>query len=159
MSTEQGERRELGYDSLYDFLQEAEAFAESNNYRTIGNWSLAQILWHLNGSMIASLDGYSFQAPWYQRILGKLFKKKFLNMKIPAGFKLPPQGASLIPPDDVTIEEGLQLARTAVERLENESPNKPHPFFGHMEPEEWYHLHRGHAAMHMSFVLPIPHDS
>ena len=65
-STTDSQRRTLSFATLDEFLQDAEAMAESE-YKTIGNWSYGQILGHLASAMNNSIDGFGFQASWFLR--------------------------------------------------------------------------------------------
>lgn len=147
-------RRTVHYSSLEELQADVERLV-TEGHRTVGNWSLGQILAHLQTAFQGSLDGYGFQAPWFVRtLIGPLMKRRIRHKPLPSGFKLPKTASSLIPKENVTTEEGLRLLKDVLERLKTETPEAPHPALGTMSPEDWDLLHRRHAELHMSFVVP-----
>ncbi|MFN5799080.1 MAG: DUF1569 domain-containing protein, partial [Planctomyces sp.] len=76
-------RRELTFHSLQQVLDDVEQLAASPATRTLGNWSLAQLLNHLALTMNGSIDGFSVQAPWFIRLLAPLFKQSALKKSRP----------------------------------------------------------------------------
>jgi hypothetical protein len=147
-------RRELHYASLDEFQVDVERLA-LGKFRTVGKWSYSQILDHLAKTMICSLDGYGFKAPWFVRvILAPLFKNSFLTMPMKAGFKLPEKMAgALLPASDLSLPAALDRIRTAISRCKNETPAADHPAFGKLASQEWNSLYLRHAELHMSFVV------
>lgn len=152
--TDRSTRRELRFDSLDEVWADAETLA-NGKHRTVGNWSLAQILTHLQITFDASFDGFGFQSNWLLRkILSLLFKKRFLTKSMPASFKLPKSASSLVPDADVDLRESLERFQKAVGRLKSNEPTAPHPALGKLTPTEWNALHLRHSELHLSFVLP-----
>ncbi|MFO1042823.1 MAG: DUF1569 domain-containing protein [Planctomycetaceae bacterium] len=143
-------RRSIRYASLSDLLRDAEKLAASN-VRTLGNWSFGQILKHLAMSIDSSIDGTGFmlRAP-VRWLMSLLMKKKFLTQPIPAGFKSVQQFI----PNTTSVEEGLTLLRTAIERQQREPNRALHPAFGKLSNAEWDAFNLRHSELHMSFVVP-----
>src|SRR5436305_11320024 len=82
-------RRTLRYNSLHEFLSDAEKLS-SMKTRTVGNWSFGQILKHMAGALDSSIDGSAFMLPAPARVMvSLLMKKKFLTKSISPGFKAP----------------------------------------------------------------------
>ena len=148
------DRRQIEYSSLQQLLDEAEHLA-SAGHRTLGNWSLGQVLAHLAAGMKMSIDGFEMKVPLPARILGPLFlKRRFLKRGMPSGFQLPPSAKALLPDEATSVEDGLQQLRDAIERLKSETARSPHPMFGSMSREESDRMQLRHAELHMSFVVP-----
>jgi hypothetical protein len=148
-------RRNLRYECLDEFHADVERVARGK-FRTVGNWSYPQILEHLSRSMICSLDGFGFKAPWFVRVLlAPLVKNSFLTKPMKAGFKLPKKLAGvLLPESDLSLPTALEHLRIAIRRCKNETPNADHPAFGKLASQEWNALYLRHAELHMSFVVP-----
>jgi hypothetical protein len=147
-------RRPVQYLTMASFRADAEKLA-AGRYETVGNWTFGQILCHLADAINASLDGFPFRTPWFVRLLvGPLFKKSILSKPLKPGFKLPKSAEPYLPPPDVSTADGLGKLLAAIARLEHETPEAEHPFFGRLTPEEWTKLHLKHAELHMSFVRP-----
>jgi hypothetical protein len=147
-------RRQLHFQSLVEVVSDAENLA-SGPCRTLGHWTLGQILWHLSRPVYCSFEGFGFQAPWFVRkIIAPLIKHRFLHKPMRAGFKLPRSANSLLPPEEISTEEGLRQLKAAFARFENETPGAPHPAFGYLSPDEWRLLHLRHSELHLSFVRP-----
>lgn len=142
-------RRTVRYETLDDLLADAEQLATSD-IRTLGNWSLGQILKHIAMALDSSIDGSDFRLPAPVRFLMTLLmKRKFLTKALPPGFK----STKKFIPDETSTEDGLAALRKAVERQEKESKRVPHPGFGTLTKQEWNDFNLRHAEMHMSFVI------
>ncbi len=144
-------RRRVRYESFDDLIGDAERLA--NGVTTIGNWSFGQILAHLAAALNSSIDGYGFSAPLPLRIAARLFmKKKALHEQIPAGFQIPNNVNGRFDPPDVSVSEGLERLRAAVERLKSEDTRMKHPVLGALSREESDKFQLRHAELHMSFA-------
>ena len=146
------DRRQLRFDSFEEIRGDVNSLV-SMKVRTLGNWTLPQILEHLARSMDMAIDGADFKSGWAIRQLGKLMKKRVLKNPMSAGFKLPKHAASLVP-DELPLDKALTHFRTALKRLEAETARSPHPVFGEMTLEESNLLQLRHAELHLSFVAP-----
>src|SRR5262249_18765403 len=72
-------RRVVHYASLDEFQADAKRLA-GMKYRTLGQWTYPQILDHLSRTIVASIDGFGFQAPWFARkLIAPLVKNSFLT--------------------------------------------------------------------------------
>lgn len=146
-------RRTVRYSTLSEVVQDAEHLL--GNHHTVGQWSFGQICQHLAKTMHASIDGFGFTAPWWVRwFLAPMIKNSFLTKPMKPGFQLPKRGASLLPDESVTADDGLRQLKAAIERLNHESPKAPHPAFGKLATEEVMQLHLRHCELHMSFIIP-----
>lgn len=147
-------RREVHYASLDEFLADAERLAKMK-HRTVGQWSYPQILDHLARTVVASIDGYGFQAPWFARkLIAPFFKNSFLTRPMRAGFRLPARAAAILPGAEMSLPAALEKLRSALARFEAEPQRAPHPFLGQLASQESTALHLRHSELHMSFVVP-----
>lgn len=148
-------RRELHYDSLDAFLNDAEHVARVKHH-TVGKWTYAQIIDHLAKTMRCGFDGFGFRAPWFVRyLIAPLIKNSFLIKPMKPGFKLPRKLAAVIlPADDVALQPALESLRQVIARGKRETPKAEHPAFGKLASQEWTSLNLRHAELHMSFVVP-----
>jgi hypothetical protein len=145
-------RRKLRYDSYQDLLNDAERLAVSN-VRTLGNWSLGQVLGHLARAMELSIDGTDFKASWPVRLAARLFfRQRLISGPMPAGFQVPRAARDAFVPPPTSSQTGLAELRRAIDRLHNETDRAPHPVLGELSLDEWDSLHLRHAEMHMSFL-------
>jgi hypothetical protein len=147
-------RRVLHYDSLDNFLADAEHMARVR-YRTIGKWTYAQILDHLGRTMRCGFEGFGFQAPWFVRyLLAPLIKNSFLTKPMKPGFNLPRKAVAILPAENAELQSALESLRQVVARSKRETPTASHPAFGKLASQEWTSLNLRHAELHMSFVIP-----
>ncbi len=144
-------RRELHFHSLDDVLVELDRL-EGRPLKTLGNWSVGQILMHLASSMNAALDGVQIKVPWYLRLLGPFFKGPLLKGKMPPGFKLPKEAAAVLLPSPASAKEGFHALRKAIARFKEETPGVRHPFLGKLSPDEWTKIMCRHCELHLSFI-------
>jgi hypothetical protein len=146
-------RRKLDYASFEELLDDADRLS-SCPVKALGNWSAGQVFRHLAIAFNGSIDGFTMTFPWYLRFVAGIFKNKLMNNPMPAGFKLPPDGATAMLPAPASIEEGLAELRAAVGRLEREPHRARHPMFGEISKDQWNKIHLKHASLHMSFLIP-----
>lgn len=151
-TTVQG-RRELSFESLQDVLADVERLVASPSTRTLGNWSLGELLNHLTMTMNNSIDGFQVKAPFFVRMIAPFFKKSALK-KITPGIKLPKSAETKALPPSSSLYESLQEFRKAVQRTMMETMEAAHPAFGRMTHDEWMQLHLRHSEMHLSFAVP-----
>jgi hypothetical protein len=146
-------RRELHFTSLDEVVADAEKLVASPNTKTLGNWPLDRLINHLATSMNSSIDGTSFRAPWFIRLVAPLFKHRFLTKKMPAGFNLPKAAEAEFYPT-TSVQDALQNLRKAVARLQTETIAPSHPLFRKLTREECIQLHLRHSELHLSFAIP-----
>jgi hypothetical protein len=147
-------RRELHFAKIDDILAEAERL-NGVPVKTLGNWSGGQILRHLSIPMNGCIDGISFSAPWYMRLVGRYVLKGYiLKHGMKAGFKLGESAAAVLVPPETSWEEGLDALRKGIHRLHSEERRCPHPILGPFTRAEWDAVHCRHAELHLSFLIP-----
>ena len=146
-------RRSLDYASFEELLADAEKMS-SVPVKTLGNWSAGQIFRHLAISFNGAIDGLPITFPWHMRLMVKIFKKKLLNMAMPAGYQMKPENAKITEPGPTTAEDGLGELRAAVVRLKSNPHRARHPLMGDLTYEQWDKIMLKHASLHMSFLVP-----
>lgn len=148
-------RRTLRFQSVDDVLADVEslaAAARDGTARTLGNWSLGQILGHLATWIGYAYDGVPVTPPLLVRWLMKPMKKRFLYKAMPVGVKIPRTPGGTFGTEPMSVEEGLDRYRRALARLKSEAPQRRHPIFGPMTHAEWIAGQMRHAELHLSFV-------
>jgi hypothetical protein len=146
-------RRAVKFVSFEELLTDAERMS-SGSVKALGNWSAGQIFRHLAISYNGAIDGLAIEFPWLMRVMVKIFKKKLINMAMPAGYQMKAENAWITEPGQVSTEVGLDELRTAVARLQRDPLRARHPLFGSLTNEEWDKVMLAHASMHMSFLVP-----
>ncbi len=150
-------RRNLMFKCLNDAVQESESLL-SGGYVKSGNWTLAQISCHLRLTIEGSMMGY----PRWMVIIGYplrpflrwLLLPKLLAGKSPNGFRT---AKIFVPADNLDDGQEVDKFKKCVTLfLESAKPMHPHPGFGSMSNEDFYHFHAVHAAHHLSFLKPLP---
>ena len=146
--------RVLHFELLSDALEEAAALVEqAGTVRPLGNLSLGQALKHIALTLHGSVDGFGFSVPPEVQAFGRAHKAQVIAGRMRPGTQLPPAGNARFIPADCTPEEGLAALRTAVARLEKETPHQEHPYLGELEPDEWHSVLCRHAELHLGFML------
>src|SRR5690242_4251000 len=108
-------RRTLRFESLDDLIREVE-FVVSRPAKTLGNWSVAQIVDHMGKAIDASYNGPQLRAPWHVRlILAPLVLPGVLSKSMPAGFSLPARMARFLPDDQPDLQPSLEKLRAWIE--------------------------------------------
>ena len=147
-------RRTLRFECFDDVMAEAERVT-CQPMRSLGNWSVGEILDHLARSVQESFAGSASPAPWFARtLIAPFLKRSMLTKGLPAGFQLPPTMSAFQPRPLIAAEAALEDLRAATARLMTESPVKPHAFFGRLTHAEWTNLHLRHAELHLGFLIP-----
>lgn len=147
-------RRDVRYESFDDLLADAERVTSSPR-RTLGNWTVAQILGHVAVSLNQSIDGLDMPVPapvrWIARLL---FKRRFLTRPQLPGFIFPERLKPLLEvPADTTPDAALQQLRHAIQRVQREPHRAPNVLLGQLTRAETDAFHLRHAEMHMSFIV------
>lgn len=147
-------RRQLRFETLDDLRREAERVASCPG-KTLGNWTVSQILDHLAKALRINFDGPEARAPWFvRRIIGPLVRNSMLNKGMTAGIAMPKQMSHFLPDADPQTEASLQEYRTQIERLKVTKPILAHAVFGPLSHEDWIRLHLRHGELHFSFIVP-----
>ena len=147
-------RLNLVYATLADASDDVRTAVE-NGYELTGNWTLAQILEHLNKTMQMTLDGPPFKAnalmrPVYRIMLMPLLKR---GKPVKLRAKAPP---TLTPGDDLDEQACIERFHSLVAQLCDPATEfQPfHPLMGNLNRDQWLLMQKWHAAHHLSFVVP-----
>jgi hypothetical protein len=153
-------RRRIQLHSLDELLAEIErvtSAAGKGEVRSLGNWSAAQMFWHLGKFIELSFDGFPFRyrpAPaWVIRLLRFFAWRWLIALTFRPGFKNPAEAAIVEPDPSVTLDSASgylkqQLARIGSGERMTQQCSIEGPF-GH---EEWIYIHLRHAELHLSFL-------
>jgi len=150
-------RRTLRFGRMEDLLKDVEALdahqRTGGRIVTVGNWTPAQIVWHVNAFIIASHDGFPSSAPWFIRLLGRMIRSRALNKPLKPGIKSPKSMGKMMPPSDAKWDDVVTTLRKQIARqAKGEKMRVPSPMFGDLAHEEWIQLHCRHAEMHFSHM-------
>jgi hypothetical protein len=145
---------------MEDLLTEVErvtAAARAGRIRPLGNWSPAQVLWHIAKLIELSFDSFSWRyrrgPPWLTRLLRLLAWRWLIRQAFRPGFKNPPEAAALEPPAAVWLDEAADIFRRQIERIRRgERMTQECGVEGPYAHEEWIYIHLRHAELHLSFL-------
>ncbi len=157
VDTRKSARRARAFASLDELLREmerVEAALRDGRARKTGNWTPAQVMWHVGEFWKCSFDGFGFKAPLAVRAAVAPFKGVMLSKAtMPAGIKFRGGMRRFAPDPGLTIERGAGSLRQQIARVQRgEKMTYPSPLFGGLSHETWLRMHLGHAAHHLSFV-------
>jgi hypothetical protein len=153
-------RRSVRLRSVDDLVAEVERVAEAaaaGRVRPLGNWSAAQILWHLGRLLEFSFGGFPYRYPWAVRWPARLLRvlswRWLLTLAFRPGFRNPPVAAAVEPDRVVSLAEAVRYLRGQLERISSgERMTAANPSMGPLSHEEWVEVHLRHAEMHLSFL-------
>ncbi len=146
-------RRPLSYASLDEVMPDVERLLEG--HATVGNWSLAQICWHLSTvtRRVVDMPASTPQDP--SQWVGEEQKRQvFDSGMIPEGLPGPPE---IMPSGTLAEREEAEGLRQAIAHYRaSPGPAIPHRIFGPLTKAEWDRLLLIHVAHHLSFAVPKP---
>jgi hypothetical protein len=150
-------RRKLRFATVEDALADVNALVaaqRAGTLQSLGNWTLGQALGHLAMWITFAYDGTPITPPLWARLLMRLGKKKFMYGSLPAGFRIPRIKGGTLGIEPISLDEGVDRYRRAMQWLQSECPALPNPAFGRLTHDEWIALHLRHAELHLSFFQP-----
>ena len=153
-------RRAVRLRSLDDLLAEAgriTAAAASGKVRPLGNWSPAQVLWHIAKLIELSFDGFSWRyrhgPVWITRLIRFLSWRWLIWLAFRPGFRNPPDAAVLEPDAAVTFDAAAAYLRAQIGRVgKGERMTQCASVEGAYSHEQWVYIHLRHAELHLSFL-------
>lgn len=156
---QQPNRRRLRFHTLDQVVGDAMNVG-AGPYERLGSWSLGMCCDHLAAFMEYSIDGFPFRMSPAVRLFGVLLKARVLDPDrgLPAGVKFPRTARPALEPSAISDEAGLAKLAAAVDRLRDETTRAKSPLLGTLTREQWDQLHCNHAALHLSYLLPIERD-
>jgi Protein of unknown function (DUF1569) len=142
-------------DELKAELDKIEGAHTAGTLSTAGGWSVGQNLEHCAKFIGFTFDGFDGKAPLPIRVIGKLVLKPMMkkpNSQMKPGIKLPKKASSMLPADEVSVEDGLAHMRAQIDRIESgEQMLQDSPLLGKMTHELWMLVHLNHCRMHFGF--------
>jgi hypothetical protein len=135
-------------------LDQIEAAHSAGTLKVTGEWSAGQNMEHCAKIMRYAFDGFEAGVPWFIKLFGVLVFKPMLGRShMKPGIKLPAKAASLMPRDEVPIEEGLSTIREQLRRIDaGEKMTHNSPVLGKMSHDQWVLLHLDHCRLHLGFL-------
>ena len=95
-------------DDLVAEVQHLVAAAKAGKVRAQGNWSTAQVLWHVGKLVECSFDGFPFRyrrgPQWITRMFRLVSWRWLIALAFRPGFQNPPEAALLEPEPSLSVE-------------------------------------------------------
>jgi hypothetical protein len=153
-------RRRVRLQTLDDLVAEVErltAAAAVGKARSLGNWSPAQVLWHIGRFMELSIDGFPFRyrcgPAWLIRAFRLLAWPWLIALAFRPGFKNPPEAAVLEPDPSVSLPVAAAYLQQQIARIRSgEQMTQACSVEGAYSHEEWVYIHLRHAELHLGFL-------
>jgi hypothetical protein len=153
-------RRLVRLQTVDDLVAEAERVAAAevaSKVRPLGNWSPAQVLWHIGKLIEFSFDGFSWRyrrgPQWITRVFRFLAWRWLIRLAFRPGFRNPPEAAALEPPAGLFTDEAVAYLRRQIERIRHgERMTQEAAVEGPYSHEQWVYIHLRHAELHLSFL-------
>jgi hypothetical protein len=153
-------RRPVHLKTIDDLAAEVErvvAAANAGRIHPLGNWSPAQMLWHIGKLIEFSFDGFSWRyrrGPlWLTRPLRFLAWRWLIRMAFRPGFRNPPEATALEPAAGLAFEEAAAYLRHQIERIRRgEKMTQESAVEGPYSHEQWVYIHLRHAELHLSYL-------
>jgi hypothetical protein len=125
--------------------------------RSLGNWSPAQVLWHIGRLVELSFDGFPFRyrrAPeWITRLFRRFAWRWLIALAFRPGFKNPPEAAALEPEQSVSFDAAAAYLKQQLARIgRGERMTQECSVEGPFSHEQWVYIHLRHAELHLSFL-------
>ncbi len=142
-------------DDLKGAMDAIESAHRAGTLRAEGAWSAGQVLDHCSRPMKMAFDGFGdTRVPWFVKAAGvAVFKPLLGKSHMKPGIKLPKSAASMLPPDAVSVEDGMSALRGQIARIDaGEKMTHASPVLGKMTHEQWVLLHLDHCRMHFGFL-------
>jgi hypothetical protein len=144
-------RRTLSFQNFDQIMADVEMLLEGHT--TVGQWSLAQICWHLSTVLRRVVDLPASTPEDRSQWVGEDQKRQVIESgQIPEGLPAPP----LIVPVETreAREEAENLRRSIAYYQSSPGPAAAHRLFGPLSKLEWDRLQLIHLAHHLSFAIP-----
>jgi hypothetical protein len=129
----------------------------AGHVRPLGNWSPAQVFWHLGQLIAFSFDGLSWRyrrgPQWLTRPFRFLAWRWMIRLAMRPGFQNPLEAAAVDPPPTVSWAEAVAHLRGQIERIgRGERMTQESAVEGPYTYEQWVYIHLRHAELHLSFL-------
>jgi hypothetical protein len=156
-----GSRRALSLLTIDDLSAEVVrivAVASAEKVYSLGNWTPAQVLWHIGKLIELSFDGFPFRyqrgPAWITRLIRFLSWRWLIWLAFRPGFQNPSYAAVLEPSPALTLAEAAAYFRQQIGRIRRgERMTQASGVEGTYSHEEWVYIHLRHAELHLSFLV------
>jgi hypothetical protein len=153
-------RRRVRLQTIEDLSAAAErivAAAAAGKVRPLGNWTPAQVLWHIGKLIELSFDGFPFRyqrgPAWITRLIRFLSWRWLIWLAFRPGFQNPSYAAVLEPNPGLALDEAVAYLRQQLGRIrKGERMTQASGVEGTYSHEEWVYIHLRHAELHLSFL-------
>jgi len=134
------------------------AAANAGAVRSLGNWTPAQVFWHIGRLMEFSFDGFPFSyrrgPTWVVRLFRLVAWRWLIALAFRPGFRNPPEAATLEPAPSLSLEEATAYLRQQIERIQHgERMVQECSAEGPYTHEQWVYIHLRHAELHLGFLV------
>src|SRR5438445_4675842 len=155
-----GKRRVVRLRTIDDLADEADRIvlaAAAGKVRSLGNWSPAQVVWHIGRLIELSFDGFPFRyrrgPKWIIRLFRLVAWRWLIALAFHPGFKNPPEAGPLEPPVSVSLDVAAAYLKQQVARIRSgERMTQECSVEGPYSHEQWVYIHLRHAELHLSFL-------
>jgi hypothetical protein len=154
-------RRPVHLKTMDELLLEVDrlaAAAAAGKVRQLGNWSPAQVFWHIGRLVELSFDGFPFRyrrgPAWIIRLLRLLAWRWLIALAFRPGFNNPPEAATLEPDPSISLDVAAVYLKHQVARILNgERMTQECSVEGPYTHEQWVYIHLRHTELHLSFLV------
>lgn len=149
-------RRILRFDNIDQALGEMDRLAQlqrEGNLKQLGKWTLGQALGHLATWAEYSFSPCPIKAPWFVRAFMAFKRKSHIYGPMRPGIRIPRIEGGTLGTDAMSLDEGLNRAKPAFEKLKRQPPTCPSPVFGMMTHDEAINMNLRHAELHLGFFI------
>jgi hypothetical protein len=145
------ERRQgLTYETIDDAIADIHRLRQG--HVQAGNWTLAQICWHLTGATRNRMKPGPFEPNTREQdARAAIFKQVLADRKLPSGLVAPD---TMVPPSDADETWVSQFLETLEQLKTHKGPFAPHRLFGNMSDDDSRRQILIHAAHHLSHLVP-----
>jgi hypothetical protein len=153
-------RRPIRLHSIDELVAEVDrvtAAVAVGTVRSLGNWSPAQVLWHIGRLVELSFDGFPFRyrrgPEWIIRLFRLFAWRWLIALAFRPGFKNPPQAATLEPEPSLSLDFAAAYLKQQLARIRGgERMTQACSVEGPYSHEQWVYIHLRHAELHLSFL-------
>jgi hypothetical protein len=145
-------------DDLERAADEVAAAVAAGTIRPLGNWSPAQVLWHIAKLIELSFDGFPFRyrrgPVWLTRLLRFLSWRWLIKLAFRPGFTNPSYAAVLEPDPALTLDTAMTYLRQQIARIRSgERMTRESGVEGPYTHDQWVYVYLRHAELHLSFLV------
>jgi hypothetical protein len=138
-------------------VEQVMAATAAGKVESLGNWSPAQILWHIGRLVELSFDGFPFRyrrgPEWITRAFRLFAWRWLIALAFRPGFKNPPEAAALEPEASLTLDVAAVYLKQQLDRIRRgERMTQECSVEGAYSHEQWVYIHLRHAELHLSFL-------